>query len=106
AVTGTSLVFELKAGTKRIVKVEVASFGFVFTQAGMVLHVAGGTLTGPDITGFTLTGTLSLDVNTTGLDYTFAGGGATVPGVVAGTYLKVKVTGALLVIPGATIAAT
>ncbi len=103
-VTGEDLSFELKAGSTRIVKVEVEAFGFAFTDAGMVAAIRNGTIFGPDITGFTLEGTVSLDINTTGEEYIFNEGEANeliVPtGVGGANYVRVEVTDALLIIPG------
>ena len=63
--TGVNLDFELRAGSKRVAGIQDASFAFRFTQNGLAGLARGGSLLGPDFANLSLTGGLSLEVNTT-----------------------------------------
>ncbi len=113
AVTGQDLAFELKAGSKRILKVEVEAFAFVFLQTGFVAAVRNAELSGPDagpdFSGFELSGTVSFDINTTGQDYAFTTGplaGQTITGVLNDTYIKATVTSPVLKVLGSELTAS
>ena len=64
-VSGTNLGFLLQAGSHQIVKITNASFAFDFTSAGVIGAVVNATVAGPDFANISLTGTVSLLVNTT-----------------------------------------
>src|SRR5690606_21043758 len=91
---------------KRIVGVSNATFAMRFTPDGFVAGVRNATVTGPDFgSSFLLTGTIDLDINTTGASVELDGIGS-VTGVTDSTYIKASVSDAVLTVAGSTLAAT
>ncbi len=103
----SGLDVELAAGAARIISITGADAGFVFDSAGVAGATRNGTIEGPQISGVTVEGTVSLEFNTGTADVTVAVGTASVvvPGGTSGDFLRVQVDDATITLFGNTLTA-
>lgn len=99
-VSGETVGFQLTAGDKRILSITDASFAFVFNEDGFVGALRDAQVQGPEFDGFELSGTVDLDINTTGANALLDGFGE-ITGVAGGVYIKASVSNAALIVQGA-----
>jgi hypothetical protein len=108
SVSGTNVNFLLQAGGHRIVGISNADFAFRFSQDGIAGAMVNAQLLGPDFDNITLTGTVSLLLNTTPTAVLFHLGASDVmvPGAPAGSsFVRVEITGGQLSVFGNTVTA-
>ncbi len=107
SVSGTNLDFTLAAGGTRVLSLADASFAFKFSSTGIAGAVIGGQFTGPDFSGVSVTGTVSLLVNTTTTEQNLGVNGSNVivaAAPVSGHYVRVELTTATFTVLGNTLA--
>ena len=102
SVAGSGLDVLLQAGSTRIIRIEDADAGFRFTSAGVAGATRNGTVTGPDLPGVSVSGTVALAFNTTTTPLAVEVGGATVQLAASGgsPYVRVEITDAALTLLG------
>jgi hypothetical protein len=100
SVSGDHLDFLLQAGTTRIMSLTDGDFAFVFTESGIAGAVSVTTFQGPDLADVTVTGSVSLVVNTgtTARTFTVNSHDYAAEASTVGGYVRVDVTSATLVI--------
>jgi len=102
-VSGENLGMVLRAGTRRVLALSEADFFFQFNDEGLVGAVVNATILGPDFGGnLTLSGVVTMLVNTTTLDVTVPVGGGTLVehSPTGGAYICVELASARLGIAG------
>ena len=108
SVSGTNLDILLAVGSTRVLALDNANFSLLFTQAGVAGAVLGGQFSGPQFSDVSLTGTVSLLLNTTttGRVLNVAGQDVTVAGApTAGYFVRVEVTGGIFTVLGSSFSA-
>jgi hypothetical protein len=108
-VAGTGLGLVLEAAGRRVVSIQNATAGFLFTTDGVAGGVEGGEVLGPDFgDDFSLSGTFSVEFNNTTTAHTNIGG-TTIDvdaAPVGGQYLRVEVESPSIGLLGAALTAT
>ena len=100
SVSGVNLGLLLQAGSTRVLQVANASFAVTFTQSGVFGAANNATVTGPAIPGLNVTGTVSLEFNTTASAQSVAIGtqSVAIPAASAGTFVRLVVDQASLIV--------
>ncbi len=101
-VTGTGVNLSLSTGGSVVAGVQNASLKLRITDAGIAVVVADATLVVPTVAGMTLSGSITVEVNTVGANQRLSVGGVTyrltaaAPG---GAYVRVTVRDAVVELP-------